>query len=386
MNVKNICVLTSSRADYGYLKIVIEKIENSSKLKLSVIVTGMHLLKKYGNTINLIKKDNISITKIIPMYNENDYSVTSLGKAIGESIIKFTEAYDDIKPDLILVLGDRYEPLVASIAASISKIPVAHIHGGDISGTIDETLRHTITKLAHIHFPATQKSAERIRLMGEEEWRIHMVGSTTIDVIMSKSLKSKEEICNKYKLNPSEKIILCLQHPNVFELNKAGEQMKITLQVLKDLNLQIIIIYPNNDPGSNLIIEEIKNNENNPKFKIFKNLKRKDYLSLLKNANMLIGNSSGGFIESPIFKVPVVNIGTRNKDRETAENVISVEDFDYKDIMNAVNKALSNEFRAECQKVINPYGDGTASNKIIKIIEELEINEDLLIKKLTYDV
>ena len=194
MNAKNICVITSSRADYGYLKIVIEKIEKSSKLKLYLIVTGMHLLDNYGHTIDLTRKDNISITKTIPMYNERDYSITSLGRAIGEAIIKFTEAYHEIKPDLIIVLGDRYEPLVAAIAASTLKLPLAHIHGGDISGTIDETLRHTITKLSHIHFPATLKSAERIRLMGEEEWRIHMVGSTTIDTIMNKSIMSKEEI------------------------------------------------------------------------------------------------------------------------------------------------------------------------------------------------
>jgi len=385
MITKHICVITGSRADYNYLKLIIEKIDKSNKLKLSLIVTGMHLLKEHGNTIELIKKDQIPIAKTIPMYEENDTSSISLGKAVGESIIQFTIAYNELKPDLILILGDRYESLVAAIAASTLRIPVAHIHGGDISGTIDETLRHTITKLAHVHFPATSKSAERIRLMGEQEWRIYMAGSTSVDIAMNEQLFSKEEICKKFELNASEKIVLCLQHPNVFESERAGMQMKVTLQVLKDLDLQTIIIYPNNDLGSNLIIEEINNNDNFPKFRIFNNLERQDYLSLLKNIDLLIGNSSGGFIESPIFNLPVVDIGTRNINRESAKNVIHV-DYDSNNIKNAVQKALSKGFKESCQKVINPYGNGTASDEIIKIIEDLEINKDLLIKRLTYTV
>ncbi|MFX1391967.1 MAG: UDP-N-acetylglucosamine 2-epimerase [Promethearchaeota archaeon] len=383
---KNICVVTGSRADYGYLKIIVQKIEKSNKLNLSLIVTGMHLLKEHGNTIDLIKNDKITITKIIPMYEENTFSSKSLGSVVGQSIINFTDTFNELNPDLIMVLGDRYEPLVATLAATVLKIPVAHIHGGDISGTIDETIRHVITKLAHIHFPATPRSAERIRLMGEEEWRIHMVGSTTIDMIIETDFMNKEKICKKYKLIPNEKIVLCLQHPNVFESEKAGNQMRVTLQVLKDLDLQTIIIYPNNDLGSDLIIKEIKNNINYPKFRIFKNLEREEYLSLLKNIDLQIGNSSGALIESPIFKLPVVNIGYRNKGRETAENVINVETFDFNDIKNAVNKALTEDFKDFCQSVINPYGDGSASDKIIKIIENLQINDELLIKKLTYDV
>jgi len=387
MDRKKICVVTGSRSEYGIFQLILKKIEESEKLDLLLLVTGIHLLKKYGNTINFIKKDGFSITKIIPMYEENDYKYDSLGNAVGNAIINFTEALNELKPDLLLVIGDRYEPLTAVIAASTLSIPIAHIHGGDnvFKGQVDEQIRHAITKFAHIHFPATPKSYRRIILMGEEEWRIHMVGSPSIDMIYKEKLLSKEEICNKYGLNISEKIILCVQHPNVFESEQAGEQMKITLQVLKDLKLQTITTYPNNDPGSHLIIKEIEDHREIPYFKLFKNLERKDYLSLLKNADLLVGNSSSGLIESPIFKLPVVNLGNRNKGRESAENVINVP-HDYIEIRKAIIKGLSDEFKKNCQKVKNPYGDGKASERIVKILEELEINKELLVKKLTYKV
>jgi GDP/UDP-N,N'-diacetylbacillosamine 2-epimerase (hydrolysing) len=385
MKVQHICVVTGSRADYNYLKLIIEKIDKSPKLKVSLIVTGMHLLKTHGYTIDLIKKDSLPIAKIIPMYDENEPTELKLGEAVGSSIIKFVKSLNELNPDLLLVLGDRIEPLVVVIAATTLKIPIAHVHGGDISGTLDETIRHAITKLSHLHFPATLKSAERIKLLGEEEWRIHMVGSPTVDLILEEPLLKKEAICQKLELKATDSIVLCIQHPNIFESDRAGAQMRITLQVLKDLNLQTVIIYPNNDLGSNLIIKEIEHDKGVPNFKIFKNLARIDYLSLLKGADLLIGNSSGGLIETPLFKIPVVNIGTRNKDREKGDNVINV-DYNHDDIKNAVQKALSADFKKICSTVVNPYGDGTASDKIVKILEDLEITEDFLIKKLTYKV
>ena len=387
MKKKNICVVTGARSEYGIFRLLLKKIMESKSLELTLLVTGMHLLKKYGNTINFIKEDNIPIAEIVPMYNENDFSEVDLGKAVGRAVINFTEALNRIKPDLLLILGDRYEPMAAVLAASTLSIPIAHIHGGDnvFQGQIDEQIRHAITKFAHIHFPATPKSYERIKLLGEEEWRIHVVGSPSIDMIYEEKLLNKVELCQKFGLNPSEKIILCVQHPYIFESNQAGEQMKLTLQILKELNLQTVISYPNNDPGGELIINEIESNMDVPNFKIFKNLNRKDYLSFLKNVDLLIGNSSSGFIESPIFQLPVVNIGDRNKGRESAENVIDVP-HDYDKIKSAINKALSNEFKAFCQKVKNPYGDGQASNKIVKILEELRIEKRLLIKRLTYNV
>ncbi len=387
MEIKRICVVTGARSDYSYLKPVIEKINLSSKLKGLLIVTGIHLLEKYGNSIEFIKKDNIPITKILQMYDPEEIKEVSLGKAVGKAISKFTNYFSELNPDIVLVLGDRFEALAAVIAASTLSILIAHIHGGDnaLHGQIDEQIRHAITKFAHIHFPATSKSAERIRLMGEQSWRIHMVGSPTMDVIKSHSVMSKEELFIIFDLNPSESTALCVLHPYTVESNKAGEQMGIVLQVLKDLNIQSIIIYPNNDPGSKLIIKEIESNRNNPMFKIYKNLEKEKYLSILKHADLMVGNSSSGFIESPFFKIPVVNIGDRNKGREGAENIINVL-YDYNDIKKGINKALSDEFKSFCQKVKNPYGKGATSEKIVRILEDLKLDKRLLIKKLTYKV
>ena len=387
MSKKHICVVTGSRSEYGYLQLIIRKIQESSKLKLSLLVTGMHLLNKFGKTIDLIRYDKNPITKIIPMYYNNTLKENNLGKAVGRAIINFTKAFYELKPDLLLVLGDRFETLAAVLAATTLSIPIAHIHGGDsvFKGQVDEQIRHAITKLSHIHFPATIKSYERIKLMGEENWRIHMVGSTSVDIVLQEQFLNDEEIYRKFGISPLEKIIICIQHPYVFESNLAGEQMKITLQVLKDLNLQTIVIYPNNDIGSNLIINEIEFNKNVPRFKIFKNIERKEFLSLLKKSDLIIGNSSSGIIESPIFKVPAINIGDRNKGRECAENIINVP-HEYTAIKKAIIKCLSVEFKEVCQNIKNPYGDGHASEKIVKILEDLQINKDLLIKKLTYKV
>ena len=387
MKKKTIAIVTSTRADYNYFRLIIKKIIDSETLNLTLLVTGMHLLRKYGDTVEVIRKDNVPITEIVEMYDENDDSISELGKAVGKGIINFTSVLAELKPDIMLVLGDRYEPLAAVIAASTLLIPIAHIHGGDHnhSGQIDEQIRHSITKFAHLHFCATKKSAERIKLLGEEEWRIKMVGSPSIDHFYQDKFLNRLEISKKLAINPNDKIIVCLQHSYTMEPNKAGDHIKLTFNVLRDLNLQTVVIYPNNDPGSNLIIEEIIKVQNHPQFKIYKNLDYFDFYSLLSNADLLIGNSSAGIIESSIFKLPVVNIGNRNKGRESAENVINViHDFDM--IKNAIERGLSENFKLICSKVDNPYGNGTASERIVKILEELEINKKLLIKRLTYTV
>jgi len=252
-------------------------------------------------------------------------------------------------------------------------------------GQIDEVIRHSITKFSHIHFPVTPKSSERIKLLGEEEWRIHMVGSPSIDSIYNEKLLTKKEIFSKFEFSPSQKLVLCIQHPYLFEVERAGEQMDLTLRVLKELKLNTVIIYPNNDPGSELIINTIESNRSVPHFKIYKNLERIDYLSLLKNVDLLIGNSSSGLIETPIFKLPVINIGDRNRGRESAENVINVP-HNYGEIQKAVNYGLSEKFKNICLNVKNPYGDGKAAERIIRVLEDLQIDKKLLIKQLTYEV
>ena len=387
MSINKICIVTGSRSDYAYLKPIIEKIERSTKLEMFLVVTGIHLLEEHGNTFETIIKDGFHITKIIQMYDPKEKSKLRFGKSVGKAIINFTDCFNEIKPDIVLVLGDRYEPLAAVIAASTLSIGIAHIHGGDnvSKGQIDEQIRHAITKFAHIHFPATLKSSKRIILMGEEPWRVKMFGSPTMDEICEPEKLSKEELFKELQLNPTERTVLCVQHPYIVKSNKAGEQMAMTLQILKDLNIQSIIIYPNNDPGSELIIDEIRLNKNIPNFRIYPDLDRNIFLSLLNHVNLMIGNSSSGLIETPFFKLPVVNIGDRNKGRESAENVINVP-HNYDDIEKAINKALSDEFKIFCQKLENPYGEGKTSEQIVEFFENLKIDKDFLIKKLTYKV
>ncbi len=385
MNIKRVCVVTGTRAEYGILQILIKKIDQSNKLELCLMVTGIHLLKKYGNTVDQIIKDGFKIDKIIPMYEETEQGSDQLGISVGKGVINFTKAFDELKPDILIVLGDRYEPLAAVIAASTLSIPIAHIHGGDVTRLIDEHIRHAITKFAHIHFPGSAKSAKRIELMGEEPWRIKLFGSLSIDAIYQEKEKllNKNNICIKLGLDDKKELTICIQHPDTFKSKEAGNQMKLTLDILNELKLQTVIIYPNNDPGSELIIDEIEANRHIPYFKIFKNLPRHDYLSLLKNADLLIGNSSSGSIETSIFKLPVVNIGPRELPRERAGNVIDVP-HKYSEILGAVKRALSKEFKEKCQIVVNPYGLGTTSEKIVEYLEKLEITHELLEKKLTY--
>ncbi len=385
--MKKVCVITGSRSEYGILKSVIKEIQKSQKLELFLLVTGMHLLEKYGNTIEIIKKDGIPIQKTIPMYSQNSSDKEKLGEAVSRAISNFSKAFREFEPDIILVLGDRYEVLAAVIAATTQIIPIAHIHGGDnvSQGQVDEQIRHAVTKFSHVHFPATPKSYKRIRLMGEESWRIHMVGSPSIDLVYNIDLLDNEELVEKFNINFDETNVICVQHPYTIEPERAGNQMRLTLKVLNDLNLKTILIYPNNDLGSKKIIEEIEKYRDNPKFKIFKNLDRKEYLSLLKYSDLMIGNSSSGLIETPIFKIPVVNIGDRNKGRESGENVINVP-HDYEKIRNAVKKALSKNFKEQCKNVENPYGNGQASKKVREVLENLKINKNLIIKKLSYNV
>lgn len=384
---KKIAVVTGSRAEYGNIYLMLKKIQESKNLELLLYVTGIHLLEKYGKTIKLIKKDKLQIHKIIPMYPQEEISSPeALGNAISLAIQGFTNAFHDDKPDLLLVPGDRFEVFSAVIAAASLDIPIAHIQGGDSSESsqVDEWIRHSISKFAHLHFPACKSSAERLKKMGEEEWRIHNVGGVSLDQIYEMQLLEKEVIFKKLGLNIDETTVLCVYHPYIPEAEKAGEQMEEILTTIRQMNLQAIIIYPNNDLGSDKIIRVIESNSNIKNFKIFRNIPRFDYLSLLKNIDLFIGNSSSGIVEAPTFNLPFLNIGSRNRGRETGNNTINISTINVEKIKFEINRALSAEFKSICQKTVNPYGNGKASEKIVKILEDLKIDKKFLSKILTY--
>lgn len=382
---RKIAVVTGTRAEYGILKPLLDEIEKSRFLQLELLVSGMHLLKDYGLTGKEIKKDGFREIVKVPMYEQKiDFSY--YGAALGQGIKNFIKIFSKTKPDILVILGDRLEPLAAALAAATLRIPIAHIHGGDKtdSGHIDESIRHAITRFAHIHFAPSEKCHKRLLKMGEESWRIYKVGALGLDSVLNTPFAQKKELFNKLKLNPNKKTILCLFHPVHLEAEKMGKQMKEIIGALKKLKTQSLIIYPNNDSGTLNIIGEIKKAENSGFIKTRFNLFHSDYVNLLRYADILIGNSSSGIVEAPSVKLPVVNIGSRNVGREHAENVIYVEAKE-REILNAIKKGLSDKnFLKKVKKAKNPWGDGKTSKRIVKTLTEIELNDKLLQKKITY--
>ncbi len=382
---RKIAVVTGTRAEYGFLTPLLTKIKGASGLDLKLIVTGMHLLKRYGLTINEIE-ENFAIDAQVSMYLEDEADENYYGKALARGIEGLTEALEQIRPDILVVTGDRLEPLAATLAAATLRIPTVHIHGGEKtdSGHIDEAIRHSITRFAHIHFTATQQSAERLIKMGEESWRIHNVGALSLDNLLNLQPLPKEELAANLGLNPQQKIILSIFHPVHLEKEAMGRQAKEILGALNELRIQTVIIYPNNDAGNSDIIGEIEKYKHVPFIKIYPSLPHQQYISLLKHADVLIGNSSSGIIEAPSLGLPVVNIGSRNVGREHAENVVFV-DANKFEVVKAIERALyDEEFKENIKNCQNPYGDGEASDRIVKVLTELTIDDRLLRKIITY--
>jgi GDP/UDP-N,N'-diacetylbacillosamine 2-epimerase (hydrolysing) len=383
--MKKIAVVTGTRAEYGILQPVLRAIEAQRGLELSLVVTGMHLSHEFGYTVSEIEKDGFKISARVDMVPGSD-TLEAMAESVGTGIIGMTKTWQQLKPDIILVLGDRVEPLAAAISGAYMNIPVAHIHGGDSSkGGLDESARHAITKFAHIHFPATQRSAERIIKMGEDEWRVHVVGSPALDAILNETLIPKKEIIEKFNIDTSKPLILLVQHSVTTEPDKAGEQMTETLEAVVHSGYPIILLYPNADAGGRAIIKVIKGYEQRYSLiTTFKSLPRREYLSLLKIASVLVGNSSSGMIDAPSFGLPVVNIGGRQEGRERGDNVIDV-GYNREEIITAIKKPLTDsKFLRVVKKCHNPYGDGKASPRIAEILSGMEITPELLQKKITY--
>ena len=376
--MRKILYISGTRADYGLMRNTLLAINKHPKLALEIVATGMHLMPEFGETIKEIKKDGFKIHKINAIYkNDNKESSSSF---VGEFIQLFAKRIKKIRPDMILVLGDRAEMLGGAIVGTYSGIPIAHIHGGDLSLTVDEFARHAITKLSHFHFPATKKSAKRIIKMGENPWRVFIVGAPGLDDILNTKLFSEEEIAKKYKLDFSKPVLLTVQHP----VEGDKKQIKETMEAIKEIGFQAVIIYPNADAGGRKMIKIIEQYRKYPFIQIYKSLPRKDYLSLMKATSVMIGNSSSGIIESSAFHLPVINIGLRQKRRERAWNVIDVK-HDRKQIKKAIQKALyDKKFMGKIKKCKNFYGNGKAGIKIAGLLSKIKIDNKLLQKQIIY--
>lgn len=380
---RKIAVITGTRADYGIFYYILKEIEKHEALDLKLIVCGMHLCPEYGMTINEIEKDGFEIADKFETILASDTGA-SMAKSIGLSIISMAQCFDRIKPDLLLILGDRGEMLAAAITAISMNIPVAHIHGGEVSGTVDESIRHAITKLSHIHFPANEDSKQRILKLGEKEKNIFIVGAPGLDYIKKTQYISRKEMLNRFNLE-DDKIFLLTQHPVTTERDMVEWQIRETLDAIVELGHQTIVSYPNSDNGGREIIRVIEEYRTKyPFLKVFRNLSQVEYLSFLNIADVMIGNSSSGIIEAPSFKLPVINIGSRQDGRLKACNVIDIP-YGKKSVIKGIKKALYDEsFKNGLKNCTNPYGNGNASEKISQIISEVKLDRELIQKRITY--
>ena len=384
MNKKRkICVTTGTRAEYGLLKPILNEISKSKKLDLYLIVTGMHLSKKHGYTISEIINDGFSVyskIEMIPKGNSSYFMANSLGKGV----IEFSQIFKKLKPDINLILGDRDEAFASALAASHMNIPNAHIHGGDKTmAGIDEYIRHAITKISNLHFAATKKSQQRIIKLGENPKYVYFTGSPGIDEIKNNNITSKIQLEKKYNMKITGDEIILLQHPVTTQIESSKKQIDNTLNAIKKLKKPTICISPNSDAGNFEIFQALQKASSDFSFiRLFQNMPRNDFLGLLSNCSVLVGNSSSGIIEASYFKIPVVNIGIRQKNREKGNNVIDVKDNSVL-IYNTIKK-LFNPKSKHIGKLSSIYGSGNTSKKIIKILETIPLNDKLIQKQIMY--
>lgn len=383
--MKKILVVTGTRSEYGLLYYTMKAIDNDSDLKLQVVVTGNHLVREYGYTVQQIEKDGFKIDEEIDMIL-NSEKKSSIVKSMGIEMIQMAQCFDRLQPDILLILGDRYETFIAATCAMMMNVPIAHMNGGESTeGAIDEQIRHAITKMSHIHFPGSELYKEKIIKMGEEAWRVHNVGQAGIENIKKIKLLNKYELEKELKVGFNKPVFLITYHPATLDIDSIEKQIDNLFKAIKKFDAIYVFTYPNADFGSKIIIDKINAfcNENDNSY-LYYSLGQKKYLSLLSVANVVIGNSSSGIIEAPIFKIPVVNIGDRQKGRLRSKNII---DTDYEDdsIYKAIDKALNDKkFIAGLQNIDNIYGNGETSTQIVKILKNLKFSKTLLSKKLTY--
>jgi GDP/UDP-N,N'-diacetylbacillosamine 2-epimerase (hydrolysing) len=380
---RKIAVFTATRATYGYNRLIMKRIHEAEDLELQLIVSGMHLLKQFGLTIREVEADGLPIAARVDMQIGGD-TPGAFAKSLGVLVQSLAQVFTMLEPDLLLVSGDRGEMLASTVTAAYMNIPVAHLQSGDVTGHIDNSARHAITKFAHIHFPACEDSAERVLKLGEEPWRVFNVGAPQLDAVVHEPKLPKEELAARFGLDLDQPLLLVLQHPILAEVEDTRAQMIETMEAIQELGLQSMVIYPNVDAAGEEIIRVIREYQHLPFVKTFQNVDRQSFLSLLTAADALVGNSSCGILEAPSFKLPAINIGNRQRGRMQATNVLNCP-HDRAEIAQAIRTALHDaEYRARLRDCVNPYGDGNSSARVVQILREIPIDQRLIDKLITY--
>lgn len=386
--MKKACIVTGTRSEYGLLKPLIKRIKEDNELQLQLVVTGMHLSPEFGLTYKEIEDDGFQIDEKVEILLSSDTEV-GISKSMGLAMIGFADAFERLKPDMVILLGDRYEIFAAASTAMVSRIPISHIHGGETTeGAFDEGFRHSITKMSYLHFASTEEYRKRIIQLGEEPNRVFNIGAIGIESIKDLKLLSKEELENSINFKINKHTALLTFHPVTLERNTSENQFEEILNALDKVdNLRIIFTKANSDTNgriiNKMIDEYVKNNEK--KAVAFTSMGQLRYLSAIKYVDLVIGNSSSGIIEAPSFNVPTVNIGDRQKGRIQGNTVINCDPKE-EEIIKAINLGLSDEFNNKIKSSKNPYGDGNVSLSIIKEIKELLLLDSISIKKKFYDM
>lgn len=385
MKEKKICVFTGSRSEYGLLLPLLKKIQATNGLRLQLVASGMHLSHEFGSTYHAIEEDRVNIDEKIEMLLSSDTPV-GMAKSIGLGIIGFADAIKRLSPDLTIVLGDRFEALAFAVASYTLKVPVGHIHGGEITeGALDEGYRHAITKLSYLHFTAAEAYRERVIQLGEDPDRVFNVGSLSIDRIKMLRLLSKDEFEHRIKFELGEKNLLVTLHPETFNQQDISRLVRILLSALDDLeNAKLIFTGSNSDTGGREINRIVRDyvEANSEKAVFINSMGSELYLSAMQFVDAVVGNSSSGLIEAPYFRIGTINIGDRQKGRIRAKSVIDCE-FDYDDLKKAFDILYSDRFVQSLKSVVNPYGSGDAARKIVRVLKNVDMGNP---RKRFYDM
>jgi|WetSurMetagenome_2_1015567.scaffolds.fasta_scaffold105394_2 GDP/UDP-N,N'-diacetylbacillosamine 2-epimerase (hydrolysing) len=388
MNKKRkILAITGARSDYDLMTPVYELLDKDASFEFSILVSGAHLSKKYGMTESYIKKDGFHIEDRVFNLQDSDKRIAR-AISLGNQIVGFAKVFECVKPHIILVAGDREEALSTTATAAYMSIPTAHFFGGDITqdGNVDNSIRYAASKLAHIHFPVMEAHKETLLKLGEDDWRIFVTGSPALDKFIQTPEIGLKELSKKINFNITDgKYLMLIQHPVISEVENQAAYIKKTLDAVVESGYKCLINYPNSDAGNFAIIKAYKEySVKFPQLFLFTNLERNTYVNLMRHASCMLGNSSSGICEAPSLGLPVVNIGTRQRGRIHAENVIFT-GYNKNEILKAIQKSITDKvYIAKVKKVKNPYGDGHSSEKIVRILKKIKLDHKLIYKNIAY--
>lgn len=376
---RKILSITGTRSDYGLMSPVFQAIQSSENLELELIVSGMHLLPEFASSLARIREDSFGILHCASMLLGED-SGKAMAQSLGLAIYNFSEIIGSCRPDILLLQGDRGEMLAGAIAAAHMNIPVVHMSGGDYSGSIDDSIRNAISKFSHIHLTTCSLSSERLYAMGEPASRVFEVGEPGLDVIRNMQYVPPDELAVELQLDLTRPIILAAQHPVTTESEAAVPQLMQTLEALEELDIQTVFTYPNSDAGGREMAQALEGFRNRGFMRIVPNLGSRKFLSLMRIASVMVGNSSSGILESSSFGLPVINIGTRQHGRLRANNVIDV-NYQRTEIRDAILFAMNDaEFQGALRDCKNPYGDGHTAERTVELLQRLKMTPGLLAK------